>query len=363
MSKHFFEDFEKVSKKEWLEKATKDLKGTDPIEKFGWEIEPGLKVAPYYSKEDIDKSIEAFQNRLVENDHPSASVRHWDNLQTVLVKDEQEANKKALNGLEGGAEGIIFELDENVDFDKLTKDIKLEYCSVWFKVNSSQSTVDAIAQYFNDKPVNGTVIINGDLHSVDLTQLFSSKFRVASDAQQDATSFTEKVSDLLIQSVAIAKKYIGQNFSADDFFNSYTVLYPVDTNFFGEIAGMRALRKLFFQIAKAFEANQFEPESLHLCAISKAWSTEEYNPHANMLKGTTAGMSGILGGCNSLIVEPEDISNVTMTRIARNVSNILKEESYLNSAVDPVAGSYYIESLSEQIAQEAWKKFQQKINK
>ena len=73
-----------------------------------------------------------------------------------------------------------------------------------------------------------------------------------------------------------------------------------------------------------------------------------------MLKSTTAAMAGILGGCDALTIEPEDRNHAMMSRIARNVSNVLREESFFSKVADPFAGSYFIEDLSKQLTEAAW---------
>ncbi|MDX1627216.1 MAG: methylmalonyl-CoA mutase family protein, partial [Fulvivirga sp.] len=158
----------------------------------------------------------------------------------------------------------------------------------------------------------------------------------------------------------LAESMIGKQLTADEFFKHHAIVYEVGTDFFGEIAGLRALRQLYYQVARAFEANKFLPEDLKVLAISTAWTSDDYNPHANMIKSTTAGMAAVLGGCNALYIEPEDASKPVMSRIAKNVSNILKDEAHLNDQVDPAAGAYYIEALTDKMAKEAWKIFQQK---
>jgi methylmalonyl-CoA mutase len=69
-------------------------------------------------------------------------------------------------------------------------------------------------------------------------------------------------------------------------------------------------------------------------------------------------MAAIAGGCDSITIEPEDATNETMNRMARNVSSILRDESHFSKVADPTAGSYYIDSLTEQLSEKAWSKFQ-----
>ena len=77
------------------------------------------------------------------------------------------------------------------------------------------------------------------------------------------------------------------------------------------------------------------------------------------MKETYAAMAAILGGCDALTIEAEEEGNTMMNRIARNTSSILDEESFLSKVADPLAGSYYIESLTKQLAEKAWAKFKE----
>ena len=80
-----------------------------------------------------------------------------------------------------------------------------------------------------------------------------------------------------------------------------------------------------------------------------------------MLKSTTSAISCILGGCDLITVEPEEEGNPLKSRIGRNVLTLLREESHLNQPADAAAGSYYLESLTDQMAKEAWTQFQKAV--
>jgi len=112
---------------------------------------------------------------------------------------------------------------------------------------------------------------------------------------------------------------------------------------------------LWFTLQEAYQIKNPVPSFVH--AYSKSWSEENFQPHGNMLKQTTAAMACAMGGCDAITVEPELPENKMMTRIARNVSLMLSEESHLAKVNDPLAGSFYVDALTHQIANEAWKKF------
>jgi len=360
MDEQFFKTFEKIDKKQWLENATNDLKGVNPFENFTWEIEPGISVRPYYDQDDIPENATRFDNRLLTQNDPSGDLRHWDNLQQIMVANTKEANQKALLALKGGSDGICFDMRgiDSVDLNELLADIQLAYCSIGFLVNNTDQlqSIQALVDFHQVH-----IYCEGYQICIEALKRFKDTERVKIlGIEKPLTPFTDKIAQLLIKANKLLITVSEEGFDTRLFFKKYALQYTLGTDFFGELAALRALRLLYFQIARAHGVEDFNPEDVYITAISSAWSNETYNPHANMLKSTTAGMAAILGGCNGLIIEPEDPKNQMMCRIARNVSHILKEESFLNSSVDPAAGAYYIESLTDQLAQAAWKKFQHK---
>ena len=135
----------------------------------------------------------------------------------------------------------------------------------------------------------------------------------------------------------------------------------VSENYFMEIAKFRAARLLWAQIVK-----QYEPKCDCACKMVINASTSTYNQtvfdsYVNLLRSQTEAMSAALGGVHSLVVTPFDAPYEKPTefseRIARNQQLIIKEESHFDRIVDPGAGSYYIEHLTDALAQEAWKLF------
>ena len=135
----------------------------------------------------------------------------------------------------------------------------------------------------------------------------------------------------------------------------------VSENYFMEIAKFRAARLLWARIVK-----QYEPKCDCACKMIINASTSTYNQtvfdsYVNLLRSQTEAMSAALGGIHSMVVTPFDAPYEKATdfseRIARNQQLIIKEESHFDRIVDPGAGSYYIEHLTDALAQEAWKLF------
>jgi methylmalonyl-CoA mutase len=116
------------------------------------------------------------------------------------------------------------------------------------------------------------------------------------------------------------------------------------------------LRALWNLILVAYQVNSSNP--LFIYAVSNARVSAAFQPHGNLIKETYAAMAAIMGGCDGLTLEPEDYTNSTMVRMARNTSSVLRAESFFSLVADPLAGSYLVEQLTKELADEAWKKFQ-----
>ncbi|NVK85152.1 MAG: methylmalonyl-CoA mutase, partial [Cytophagia bacterium] len=136
----------------------------------------------------------------------------------------------------------------------------------------------------------------------------------------------------------------------EDCLNKVYLKLTISDDFFLEIAKHRALRRLFSSVASSYGV---ENPRLEIVSQAGPWTSEIDDPHSFMLHATTQAMSAILGGTDALLVEP--FYNIfpnkpaLAERIARNISTILSEESYLNKMVDPAAGSYYIEQLTQNL--------------
>lgn len=130
-----------------------------------------------------------------------------------------------------------------------------------------------------------------------------------------------------------------------------------------EIAKFRAARMLWAKIVEAYEPKNLEIAKMNIHATTSKFNQTIYDPYVNMLRGTTESMSATIAGVDSLSVTPYNVAfektNDFADRIARNTQILLKEESYFDKITDPAGGSYYIENLTNSIAEHAWKLFQE----
>ena len=149
---------------------------------------------------------------------------------------------------------------------------------------------------------------------------------------------------------------------------SLQINISVSTSYFVEIAKLRALRLLVPQVVAAFAdasdaAVNVGPNDFHVFAETSRRTETVYDPYVNMLRATTEAMAAVLGGCDALSIHPYDAamrpSDAFGLRIARNTQLILEQESRFDQVSDPAAGSYYIETLTDRLAQRAWTQFQE----
>ncbi|MEX0980877.1 MAG: methylmalonyl-CoA mutase family protein [Bacteroidales bacterium] len=141
-----------------------------------------------------------------------------------------------------------------------------------------------------------------------------------------------------------------------------TMLFSFSTgpNYFMEIAKLRAARWLWRAVCKEWGVEENQSDMV-IHSRTASWNLTLYDPYVNMLRTTTETMSASLGGSDTITVHPFDRTfreeNDFSSRIARNTQLLLKEEAYFNKVADPAAGSYYIEQLTNSIAEQAWKHF------
>ncbi|OGA98886.1 MAG: methylmalonyl-CoA mutase [Burkholderiales bacterium RIFCSPHIGHO2_12_FULL_69_20] len=154
------------------------------------------------------------------------------------------------------------------------------------------------------------------------------------------------------------KTAIAKGMDVDDFAGRLSFFWAIGMNFYLEIAKMRAARLLWTRIMKGFNAKN--PKSLMLrthCQTS-GWSLTEQDPYNNVVRTTVEAMAAVFGGTQSLHTNSFDEAIALPTefsaRIARNTQLIIQEETHITSVVDPWAGSYMMEKLTQDMADAAW---------
>lgn len=351
-----FNEFEAVSSKEWKQKIQFELKGADYNDTLVWESLEGIKVKPFYHQDELENTINV-----------KTEVSNFKILQDIFVFDVEKSNKKAKNAIERGAESIRFTIEnENVNIEDLMNNLPTENTSYFFNLKFlSLDFIQKIADFSKEK--NTIVFLQTD----PIGQL-TKDGNWFKNLDQDF-EILNKIDELNIASSITIQSNIYQNAGANmtqqlaytlahvnEYFNRITAIkkpividVAVGTNYFFEIAKLRALRILFNTLAAEYNHN-FD---CHIVATPTKRNKTLYDYNVNMLRTTTECMSAILGGANTISNLPYDAlyhkTNEFGDRISRNQLLVLKNESYFDKVDNPADGAYYIETLTNQLAEKA----------
>lgn len=353
MTKKLFEDFEAVTSKAWKQKIHVDLKGADYNDTLIWSTNEDINVKPFYHQDDLE----------AEKPLPVTS-NPWTICQTIFVADTKLSNKKALDAITRGAESITFIIpNKDVSISSLLQNITVSAIPLHFKLQFLDT--DYVSELYTISPNHITVHtdIIGNLaktgnwfsnHEYDVKALETiittnpSALSVHADLYQNAGANSVQQ---LAYAIAHANEYL--NSFGDKLTAPITFNIAVGTNYFFEIAKLRALRVLWKTLAKEYGANT----DCHIYVTPSKRNKTIYDYNTNMLRTTTECMSAILGGANTICNLAYDAiyhkDNEFGERIARNQLLILKHESYFDAVENASDGSYYIENLTTQLAEKA----------
>jgi len=395
--KKLFEQFPPVSTQQWMDKINADLKGADFNKKLVWKTRDGLSVMPFYRQEDLDTLP---HSNLLPGDFPyvrgtRVADNSWFVRQDITVTDYSAANAKALDSLMRGITSLGFIIadpqsvnDETVT--QLLKGIRPESIEVNFSVAGGAKELLAALQGYLRK--SGT-----DPEQVNITVSADPLGRLAANGKLCVTvdEGLDYLGDLVRESaktpgirclepsgilfsnagagpvaelaytLSLGNEYLAalteRGISAETAAGSMRFTFGIGPDFFPEIAKLRAARMLWAEIVKAWGPESGEAGKMHIHSVTARWNKTLFDPYVNMLRTQTEAMSAVLGGAESITVEPFDAvfrsADDFSERIARNQQLLLMEEAHLDKVADPGAGSYYIEELTAMTAREAWRLF------
>lgn len=362
MEKNLFKDFVGVSRDAWLEKIATDLKG-QPLDSLGWEV-AGLKGGPVYTKEDLPDTLANVRNR---SRQPEIyGLRSWVNYQLIEVSSDKEANQKALEALNNGADGLIFRLKRKSDFRILLAEIKPAYCHISLADETGEKdTLSRFIAHLQSEgidltTVNGYYLGNAGF-SPAAAQLPAYKLYCTDNSPVKGYEPIKEIALALAQAANLLDAETEPDKPAINLFNQLLFQLSLGTSYFAEIAKFRAMRALAIRFASAYEVDLL-PEDISIFAISSDWTEPVNDQYSYLLMATTQAMAAIIGGTDALCIQPfypvfEPRQKALAERIARNISNVLKDESYFDKVVDPASGSYFVESITHEMSEKAWQLF------
>lgn len=359
MSKSLFHEFEKTSTSAWKNKIQVDLKGADYNESLLWKTNEGIVVKPFYTSED---------RMFYEIETPN---KGFNICQSIFVDDEKIANSLAIDALKRGANSILFKANSVFDYKKLLLNIKLESIYIYFNFSFLDAPFQIeISKFIKSKNIYfqtdiiGNLAENGnwfsnlkdDFNQLDNIQKNTQNcISVSGDLYQNCGA---TITQQLAYSLAHANEYL--NKFGGEVANNIHFSFSVGSNYFFEIAKLRAFRILWKTLLSAYDVENLEA---HVFVQPTLRNKTLYDYNVNLLRTTSECMSAILGGANTISNVSYDAiyhkSNEFGERIARNQLLILQQESYLQEGQNIADGSYYIDSLTQQLAENALILFKQ----
>lgn len=380
--------FPKPSLEEWKVAVETSLKGKT-VDKLRTNTYEGVVLQPLYTQQSAGEGQAELPGLFPYTRGISATGYHtqpWLACQPVSGATAEEANENLKAVLNRGQNAITYPVELLVNgarLPRLLKDLPLESLPFFIDLKGKQKDLlpefqavegkvsgvlaeDAIAEwvltgqipedtdsYFAEwaKTIQGYEAVSADLKTILIkTSVFHNG---GANAVQE-----------LAYGLAVAVQYLiegqKQGLSVESIADKMVFSFAVDSNYFMNIAKLRAARRLWAGLSAAFEADS-EYFKMNIHALTSEVTETLYDQHVNILRTANQAFAAAIGGIQYLQINPFDHvfgeTNDFSARIARNTHLILKEEAHITQVVDPAGGSFYVEQLTDEIADQAWAKF------
>lgn len=389
-----FDMFPPISTEDWLAKINVDLKGADFQKKLVWRTNEGFNVQPLYRAEDIEKlgTIGSLPGEFPYV-RGTKTNNDWLIRQEIIGENAQEINENARHAIDRGVDSIAVKVCDELteaSLESMLKDIDLHKIEVNFLCCPSCAVAVAKVVVAYLKKNGATEYFRGSINFDPMKKLLKRGLKFSADIVETAKSLLAETAEvpqlrcLAVDSFMLnnAGAYITQELGyalswGAQWLTSLTEAgveacevarrikfnMGISSNYFMELAKFRAARMLWAEIVKAFEpkAEKCDCSKMKVHAVTSEFNQTIYDAHVNMLRSMTETMSAALAGVDSIETLPFDLQfkrpDEFSERIARNQQLLLRDESHLNKVVDPAGGSYYVETLTVSIAEQAWKLF------
>ena len=406
---------------DWEKKFTKEVK-IETSQEFFHETDEGININPLYTQEDLldytFNDINTLPGEWPYTRGPKASMytnRPWTVRQYASFSTAEESNKFYKKNLEAGQMGlsVAFDLPTHRGYDSddelvmgdvgkagvaidsvedmkiLFDGIPLDKMSVSMTMNGAVLPVLAAfivageEQGLDKKVLSGTIqndilkefmVRNTYIYPpepsmrlvadiIEYTAREMPKFNSISISgyhmQEAGANNVQELAFTLADGMEYVRAALSKGLAVDDFAPRLSFFFAIGTDFFMEIAKLRAARTLWAKIMKDFGATNEKSLTLRTHCQTSGVSLTEKDPYNNIVRTSYEALSAVLGGTQSLHTNSFDEAIALPTefssRIARNTQLILQNETGVTNTVDPLAGSYFVEKLTEDMCSAAWK--------
>ncbi len=388
-----FEDFEKTGYEAWRAAAEETLAGAPFEKKLCTQTPEGILLQPIYNAADAEKcgagaELPGWGNFARGATAAPYLAEGWQIAQEIFATSPSEWNKLALEALNHGQTALLmaaggFKAEAN--FDAAFRDIVLSAVPLYWKclpVAEAQDFIGRLAAYAARVGVDAATLKGGfELDAVaeelrggtacsfaELAEIFKANtfpqmavMGISAVGIADAGgTAVQELSYALGATVEMLRQLEAEGVPPQTVLARTRWCFSVGQNYFIEVAKFRAARVLWANLLEAYGLKNIPPR-LH--ARTGRMNKTLYDPHVNILRASMEAFAAVVGGVESLSVEPFDrlfrTPEVLSQRLARNAQVILREECELDKIVDPAGGAYFIETLTTQLGEASWKLFQE----
>lgn len=411
-----FEDFDPTSREEWEHQIEADLKGADYKERLAWHTKEGFNMLPFYMREDLESITFAKKHPgsyPYTRGHKENSTS-WKIGQLIGAQDIDEVRQEIKNALENGCDALYIpfklgsknnenefklqgpDLQKQALFKELFDNGKREslplmvfecgnatpYLTAGFAnlIEESENDSRILDLHFLWDPLTEKAFANGDIFKggtgfeqlykgIEFTEQITNKEpaglkMLGINAKKYHNAGANAVQEMAF-GLSIANDYLANlteyGLSLETLLDHLFFTFATGSSYFKEIAKLRAVRFLWAHILSRYGLQGNGQPHLPIYSFTSKWNKTLYEPYTNLLRTTTEGMSATVGGCDLLVIQPFDQTfrnpNEFSLHLARNQQHLLKEEAYFGEVQDPAGGSYYIEKLTQKLAEKAWDLF------
>jgi methylmalonyl-CoA mutase len=364
--------FPPVRTEQWERMIRETVPGPDYAAKLIWHPEEGLAVRPYYRAEDLAglRFLNARPGEFpfVRGTRIDAG---WRIREEIDVTDPEEANRRAIEAVAAGAQEISYihaRIETEPDLALLLADLS----EIPIQIGSvSQQTIRLLVERLKKHPHPAGIATDvNPLADVDFSaEILRERvpaFRPividAKEFQENGVGAIEEIGFTLSAAIDVLAEMQDRALEIDWVADAIGFRFAMRPEFFIQIAKLRAFRMVWAHAVEAFGCGCDHAKAV-IHATPSHWNKTIYDRPVNVLRSTTEAISAVLGGADSISIEPFDECCSTLSdsgvRLARNTQLILKHEALLDRVADPAGGSYLIEVLTNAMANKAWKLFQE----
>ncbi|MBL6955534.1 MAG: methylmalonyl-CoA mutase [Chlorobium phaeobacteroides] len=357
-----FEEFRQITKKEWKETVLKDLKGAK-YSTIEWTTGEGFTLEPYYSPSERPFcSIPPL---------PGRKDNSWKSGVEIDATDSTQANQEALQHIEGGMDCLLFNTSGSGDPDEntltaLLHDIQPGTVSCYFSgIKNPVRFMRSLSHLQGFSFIAGGLIDCGTdnpEHLLEYSQTAKAFRTLGIDGRRwrkNNGTIAQELGYIIASARDLFREVDKSGISPLQAVSAMHVNFSVGSSFFMEIARYTAFRLLWQRMTESIDHPGLrEPETSATTMTGPPFRDDH---HSRIIELATISAASVLGGCGTLFIshfDQEKNSDRTLSaRVSRNIHHLLKYESMLECVIDPAAGSAYIETISKNLAESAWKIF------